>query len=301
MDPPPEAPQAPPSTLHAFEETQLAQPRLAPQCPNQPSGPSDDPCSIPDEPPTVLHLVSTTPATPAVDMQPSQEWHQPLPQSHRTTPKLFLDIFAGTHCPLTKAVHALGGDFFAPFHFALHSSHDIVDDRVMHLMMKLCFSGIVGAAWSAPPCKEFSRLKLKRPGPKLLRTPQHMDGVPGLTPAEQAKVDASTEIHVRSRKLLRGVVSAAGQAGMEQPPPALSWLQADNIALLREWCAHCAHIAACNHGMDYYKSWATCATFQSIASLACTCQHAPGTHRSIAGVQVEGKFSALSPQNTRQV
>ena len=103
-------------------------------------------------------------------------------------------------------------------------------------------------------------------------------------------MQASTEIHIRSRKLLRGVVSTAGQAGMEEPPSALSWLQDDNIALLREWCAHCARVAACNHGMDYYKSWAMCATFQSIASLACTCGHAPGTHQSIAGVQVDGKF-----------
>ena len=63
-------------------------------------------------------------------------------------------------------MHQLGGDYFAPFDFALHHAHDILDGRVMHLLTKLCFSGVVGAAWSAPPCKEFSCLKLKAQGPK---------------------------------------------------------------------------------------------------------------------------------------
>ena len=131
------------------------------------------------------------------------------PQRANNQPRLFLDLFAGLRCPLSRAMHQIGGDYLAPFDFALHSTHDILDDRVMHLLQKLCFSGTVGVAWSAPPCKEFSRLKLKQPGPKALRTPQHMDGVPGLSPAEQARVDASTEIHRRSRTLLRAVFRVA--------------------------------------------------------------------------------------------
>ena len=161
---------------------------------------------------------------------------------------MFLDVFAGVHCPLSKALHQVGGDYLAPFDFALRSTRDMLDNRVMHLLQTLCFSGIVGVAWSAPPCKEFSHLKLKQPGPKALRTPQHMDGVPGLSPAEQARVDASTEIHRRSRAFLRAVVSAAGQAGME--PSAMSWLQEDNTALLREWFAHVAYVLACSRGID---------------------------------------------------
>ena len=77
---------------------------------------------------------------------------------------------------------------------------------------------------------------------------------------------------------------------MEQPPSAMSWLQLDNIALLRECCAHCAYVAACSHGMNLYKNWAVCASFESIASLASVCKHPPGTHQSIAGKQVDGKF-----------
>ena len=155
----------------------------------------------------------------------------PAEPSRKAPPRLFLDLFAGVHSPLTNEVLALQCDAFAPFDFALRETHDMLDNRVMNLLQRLAFSGLVGVAWSAPPCKEFSRLKLRRPGPKALRAPEYMDGVPGLSPAEQARVDASAEIHSRFRSLLRGVVSAAGQAGMEQPPSAMSWLQGDNMTI----------------------------------------------------------------------
>ena len=178
----------------------------------------------------------------------------------------------------------LGADCFSPFDFAMHDTHDILDDRVFDLLLRLADSGLVGMAWSAPPCKEFSRLKLKRPGPKALHVPEYMDGVPGLSVAEQARVDASAAIHCRSRAILRGVVSAAGQAGMEQP--AMSWLQADNVTLLREWAAHCSHVAACSISM----SWAMCASFESIAQLASACNHQTGSRSAIAGKKVGGKY-----------
>ena len=107
---------------------------------------------------------------------------------------------------------------------------------------------------------------------------------------EQARVDASAAIHSRSREVLRGVVSATGQAGLEQPPSAMSWLQPDNVAMLREWSAHCSYVAACTHGLDIYKSWAMCATFESVAQLASTCQHPPGSHQCVAGAKVGDKF-----------
>ena len=87
---------------------------------------------------------------------PSQDDALAVPQQLRQAsvpstaykPRLFLDIAAGKNCPLSKALHALGGDFFAPFDFALRSAHDILDDRVMRLLTKLRFSGLVGMAWS---------------------------------------------------------------------------------------------------------------------------------------------------------
>ena len=62
-----------------------------------------------------------------------------------------------------------------------------------------------------------------------------MNGLPSNNPEEQARVDASAEIHARSRQLIRAVMQTAGQGGFEQPPSAMSWYQRDNIDLLRRW------------------------------------------------------------------
>ena len=77
---------------------------------------------------------------------------------------------------------------------------------------------------------------------------------------------------------------------MEQPPSSMAWHQSDNITLLREISAHCAHVAACQHGMDVYKSWAFCASFSAISALACTCTHTPGVRKTLAGLKHNGQY-----------
>ena len=43
-------------------------------------------------------------------------------------------------------------------------------------------------------------------------------------------------------------------------------------------------------GMDVYKSWALCASFESIAKLACVCTHPLGSHTCIAGARLGDKY-----------
>ena len=191
----------------------------------------------------------------------------------------------------------IGCDCFQPFDIAFAPGMAVLNDSRYRLILRVACSGLVGAVWSAPPCKEYSRLKLRRPGPKALRTPEFMQGVPGLSEEELLRVSQSAEIHARSRRVIPCVREAAGEAGLEQPPSSMAWLEEDNITLLRELCAHCAHVAACERGMDYYKSWAFCASFASIRTLASTCCHAPGAHRSIAGLkQGNAHVSALTAE-----
>ena len=54
--------------------------------------------------------------------------------------------------------------------------------------------------------------------------------------------------------------------------------------------------------MDIYKSWAFCASFPSIAALACTCAHPPGSHRPIANVRVNDVYlSTLTAEYPRSL
>ena len=103
-------------------------------------------------------------------------------------------------------------------------------------------------------------------------------------------VDKSAEIHRRARNILRACKGSAGQAGREQPPSSMAWLETDNITLLRGLGAHCVHVAACQHSMNVFKSWAMCASFPGMAHVACTCTHPPGTHVNIAGVKVDNQY-----------
>ncbi|CAE7521200.1 unnamed protein product, partial [Symbiodinium pilosum] len=135
-------------------------------------------------------------------------------------PRLFLDLFSGQHAPLTHAMERLGCDCFHPFDiaFAPGPTHTTACSCASH-------------GWSAPPCKEYSRLKLRGPGPKALCTPEFMQGVPGLSDEELLRVSQSAEIHARSRRVTRCIREAAGEAGLEQPPSSMAWLEEDNVTL----------------------------------------------------------------------
>ena len=76
-----------------------------------------------------------------------------------------------TGCPAPR-----GG----PYDVELNSTCDILQEEGFHSLLRLAWSGLVGLIILAPPCKEFSRLKLRAGGPKALRTPEHLHGVPGL-------------------------------------------------------------------------------------------------------------------------
>ena len=79
----------------------------------------------------------------------------------------------------------------------------------------------------------------------------------------------------------------------------MPWRQHDNVDLLRDMAAHCSYVASCAHGWDLFKSWAFCASFEEIISIACTCQHPVGTHKSIAGAKSNGTYLSHGPRSTR--
>ena len=85
-------------------------------------------------------------------------------------PRLFLDRFAGAHCPLTNAVPGMGLDAFALFDFALHATHGILDDGVMHLLLRLAYSGLVGMAWCTA-LQRFLQAEIKTTKPQSTAHP----------------------------------------------------------------------------------------------------------------------------------
>ncbi len=162
--------------------------------------------------------------------------------------RFFLDAFAGVHAPLSQAASNAGIDRYEPLDIITNPAHDILIDSAFESLLRLCWSGAIGLIVCAPPCKEYSRLKMRPGGPPALRTPAYMDGVPGLSPAQLKKVRDSREIHRRGRALLHAVMCKGGVGVLEQPPSSLAWLETANFDLFKEFQGHLAWVDACRRG-----------------------------------------------------
>ena len=118
-------------------------------------------------------------------------------------PRYFLDIFSGASMPVSSACRLLHIDVFEPVD--LIHGHDLLNDDTFHNILVLAESGLIGAALAAPYCSKHSRATLRKPGPRPVRTPAHLDGVPDNTVDQQLSVQESSIIHDRARLLLSAV------------------------------------------------------------------------------------------------
>ena len=110
--------------------------------------------------------------------------------------------------PVSAACAELSVDLFEPVD--LIHGWDILDDATFHSLLCSCESGLVGAALAAPYCCNHSMATLRRPGPKPVRTPQHLDSLPGNSVQQQLAVQESATIHDRARLLLSAVSRSNG-------------------------------------------------------------------------------------------
>ncbi|CAE7366635.1 unnamed protein product [Symbiodinium sp. CCMP2592] len=179
-----------------------------------------------------------------------------LPQAVPSAPKdnthveIFLDICCGASHPLTTAISSCG-IICLPIDLLGEEQLDLLHDDTYDHLLRLCFSGIVRFAHGSPPCKEYSRLKLRPGGPAAIRSPEHLNGLPGNTASQQERVVSSQKLLYRCVCLLR----AAFNSGAHD--------------MLAEIQASLVNIPACSVG---------------------TCSHSEG-HPSVAGVRDElGNF-----------
>ena len=165
--------------------------------------------------------------------------------------RIFLDICSGTTRPLSVAVLALGCDVLS-FDILLDESMDLLRDDSYEQLLRLCSSGQVGYGSASPACCHYSRLKLRPgPGPKALRTPEALQGVPGLNSADLQKVQESYLMLSRCVVCLTLIFQAGGHVHLEQPPSAMSWLEDCVQQFLKLISAWCIVIAACAYGKDW--------------------------------------------------
>ena len=193
----------------------------------------------------------------------------------------FLDICCGASAPLSRELSSKG-ILCISVDILGNESLDLLCDSTYDDLLRLAFSGVIRYAHASPPCKEYSRLKLRPGGPSAVRTPEHLGGVPSNTPAQQSRVISSQKLLYRCVCILRAVFSAGGHASLEQPTNAVSWLEPFVQDLLSEFQARLVNVPACTVGQDIAKSWLSACSYTRLCLLAGTCTH-QGGHKSVAG------------------
>ncbi len=199
------------------------------------------------------------------------------------TPRLFLDLFAGARAPVSSALRHRGLDCFPAVDIIVDASCDILDDDFFSLLCRIADSGLVGAALAAPVCSKHSILRLRPGGPKPLRDFAFPAGRPDLNWEATSQLQESAQLHDRSRILLSRVSASGGLILLENPASSLTFHDPIMMNWIESEAPFCAQVASCMVGASFSKSWMFVSNQPCILDLACSCDHAPGTHTSFVG------------------
>ena len=134
-----------------------------------------------------------------------------------------------------------------------------------------------------PHAKEYSRCKLRPPGPRPLRSPEHLAGLPGLSVTELQRLQESSTLMSRAVELLHATFKAGGHFSLENPANSMLWLEEPVRLLLQKSNADVLVLAACQYDWNISKRWAFATTFRDMQQLAKDCPHKEGAHAPVAG------------------
>ena len=197
-------------------------------------------------------------------------------------PGFFLDICCGVSAPLATCMQSLGADVLC-IDILRDATMDLLNQAFYEQLLFLSGSGAVGYAAASPSCNEYSLLKLSGGPPYALRTPAHLTGLPDLTPAELARVQASHTMLQRACCAISAVHLAGGHAHLEQPSGAMSWQEPCVQAWLAQCSAALCLLPACAFGKDWAKTWLTASSYRGLSAIAAKCTHPHGSHRPQKG------------------
>ncbi len=113
------------------------------------------------------------------------------------------------------AQEALLWPFFTTVDLATDPDWDVADPRTFHRLSEAIEEGLVDAVLGGPPCATWSRARfLPTPGPRPVRTRgEHAWGMPGLSAAEQERVDESDVLTINCLAMMEGCSSRGGCGG----------------------------------------------------------------------------------------
>ena len=251
----------------------------------------DDERSPPSTTPDVPQAEALDTGSPQLDAIPHHV-HSNVDFSHLQGSRIFLDLCSGASHPLTSAMLQRNCVCF-PVDLLISQEMDILDNSFYEPLLRVCSSGCVAYAAASPNCGEYSRLKLRANGPPALRTPEHLQGLPNLTPEQLDRVQTSHTLMTRCVLCLELVYSSGGHCHLEQPTNSMAWLE----PLVRRFIKFCAlflvNFPACAFSRNWQKSWLLACSYPALKSLGSVCSHPKNFHEQISGVRyADGTFKS---------
>ena len=160
-------------------------------------------------------------------------------------------------------------------------------------------AGWLAAIWLGTPCQSFSRARNQPGGPPALRDKEHVHGLPGLRPCDQAAVELGNILARFSSRVLLQAALLLVPAVMENP--ALSWIWQTRwltaVARRRDFAFTVTEFCQWQN-LPFRKSTGflhTCVEL-SLGSRRCLgakrglCAKTGAPHRPLTGQTPEGKF-----------
>ena len=200
--------------------------------------------------------------------------------------RCFLELFSGRNHRFSSYIRDLGIKTLQPFDILLDNTMNILDNDIYHSILRLIASKQVGSIVAAPPCTEYSMLKLQQPGPLPCRTPECMDHPLYDTEECFYRFHSSREIICRTVRILELQHIHGGYAGFEQPLSAMTWKEPAVQEARKSFLTETAIISHCqvmdDHHQPLNKHWQFVSDIFNFhqADLQCTCSY---KHESFAG------------------
>ena len=163
-------------------------------------------------------------------------------------------------------------------------------------LLKICASGVVAYGAFSKSCCEYSRLKLKPGGPKPLRHSDRLEGLDNLTAEETQRLQESYTMLSRCCACLEAIHSSGGHGHLEQPLSAMSWKEKCTKQWLVTGQCKCVHVAACNVGKNWHKSWLFASSFSNLTQMASVCHHEWALMSRLPDVEMLQANSSVEPQ-----
>ena len=208
-------------------------------------------------------------------------------------PRFFLELCSGPNHPLSSAIRDMGLATLSPldFHEKLGGKdHDLLDPRVVELILRLARGGAIVLCHAGGPCGSFSRVRLIPGGPPPVRTDLYPGGIPNPSPAQKRELDTSEEIHRNIIHILRTVRLYGGATTWETSFGSFATKLPFVEEFLRESESKKVIVSTCAHAVGRPDASAFDKNFEfwvSDPSLEVLdkgrCPHKDGFHRKLSG------------------